>query len=142
MKWSKQAMKESFYFSNICPQNRNLNAGVWKSLEEQVRALATQKGSIYLVCGPIVSEQSKTIGHNKVAVPDAFFKVMLQYDEGEWSAIAFVFANTSGGKPLSTYAMTVEEAQTLSGIDFFPALPDSIEQKVESQVDFSRWILH
>jgi DNA/RNA endonuclease G (NUC1) len=72
MKWSEQVMKESFYLSNICPQNRNLNGGIWKSLEEQVRDLALQKGSIYVVCGPIVSKQPQTIGNNKVAVPDAF----------------------------------------------------------------------
>jgi len=139
MKWSEQAMRESFYFSNVCPQNRSLNAGIWKSLEEQVRSLAMQKGSIYVVCGPIVSEQPPTIGRNKVAVPDAFFKVLLQNDNNEWAAIAFMFANESGRNPLSTYAMTVEEMQTITGIDFFPALPDSIEKRVENEVDFMKW---
>jgi endonuclease G len=139
MKWSKQAMKESFYLSNICPQNRNLNSGIWKDLEEQVRALALQKGNIYVVCGPIVSDKPKTIGTNKVAVPDAFFKVLLQNEEREWSAIAFLFPNESGRKLLSTYAMSVDELENMTGIDFFPALPDNIEEKVESQVDFSKW---
>ena len=139
MKWSEQAMKESFYFSNICPQNRNLNAGIWKDLEEQVRSLATQKGNLYIVCGPIVSKNPKTIGANRVAIPDAFFKVLLQNDNGEWSAIAFMFANESGRKPLSTYAMSVEDMQIITGIDFFPALPDSIEERIESQVDFTKW---
>jgi endonuclease G len=139
MKWSKQAMKESFYLSNICPQNKNLNAGIWKDLEEQVRRLAAQKGKIYIVCGPIVSKQPKTIGYNKVAVPDAFFKVLLQNDNGDWSAIAFMFANESGRKPLSTYAMSVEDMQIITGIDFFPALPDSIEEKIESRADFTKW---
>ena len=139
MKWSELAMKESFYFSNVCPQNRNLNAGVWKNLEEQVRSLAMQKGNIYIVCGPIVSKQPQTIGNNKVAIPDAFFKVLLQNDNGEWEAIAFMFANESGRKPLSTYAMSVEEMQVITGIDFFPALPDSIEAVIESRVDFTKW---
>jgi endonuclease G len=139
MKWSEQAMKESFYLSNICPQNKNLNAGIWKDLEEQVRGLAVQKGKIYIVCGPIVSKQPKTIGYNKIVVPDAFFKVLLQNDSGNCSAIAFMFANESGRKPLSTYAMSVEEMQIITGIDFFPALPDSIEEKMESQVDFTKW---
>ncbi len=138
MKWSKQAMEESFYLSNICPQNRNLNAGVWKSLEEQVRELAQQKGSIYVVCGPIVAKQPQTIGNN-VAIPEAFYKVLLQNDNGEWSAIAFLFTNESGSNPLSTYAMTVEELQKITAIDFFPALPDEIESEVENQVDFIKW---
>jgi endonuclease G len=142
MKWSKQAMKESFYLSNICPQNKNLNSGIWKDLEEQVRGLATQNGKIYVVCGPIVSKLPETIGSNKVAIPDAFFKVLLQNDNNNWSAIAFMFANESGRKPLSTYAMSVEEMQIITGIDFFPALPDSIEEKIENQVDFSKWSIN
>jgi endonuclease G len=108
-------------------------------LEEQVRSLATQKGNIYVVCGPIVSKQPQTIGSNKIAIPDAFFKVLLQNDNGEWSAIAFMFANESGRKPLSTYAMSVEDMQIITDIDFFPALPDSIEKIVESNVDFTKW---
>ncbi|GHU67057.1 endonuclease [Bacteroidia bacterium] len=139
MKWSEQAMKESFYLSNICPQNKNLNSGIWKDLEEQVRALASQKGNIYVVCGPIVSKQPKTIGSNNVAIPDAFFKVLLQNDNDNWTAIAFMFANESGRKPLSTYAMSVEDMQMITDIDFFPALPDSMERAVESQVNFTQW---
>ncbi|GHT31496.1 endonuclease [Bacteroidia bacterium] len=139
MKWSEQAMKESFYLSNICPQNHNLNAGIWEDLEEQVRGLATQKGKIYVVCGPIVSIRPGTIGSNEVAIPDAFFKVLLQNNNGDWSAIAFMFANESGRNPLSTYAMSVEDMQVITDIDFFPALPDSIEEKIESQVDFTKW---
>jgi len=139
MKWSEQAMKESFYLSNICPQNKNLNGGVWNDLELQVRELARQKGEIYVVCGPIVSKQPKTIGTNNVAIPDAFFKVLLQNENDNWYAIAFMFANVSGRKPLSTYAMSVEEMQIIADIDFFPALPDSVERAVESEVDFTKW---
>ena len=84
MKWSEQAMKESFYFTNICPQNNNLNAGVWNSLEQQVRGLARRKGSIYVVCGPIVNDSTQTIGANRVVIPDAFYKTLLQNDKGEW----------------------------------------------------------
>ncbi|MDR1526762.1 MAG: DNA/RNA non-specific endonuclease [Dysgonamonadaceae bacterium] len=142
MKWSKQAMKESFYLSNICPQNKNLNGGIWKDLEEQVRNLATQRGKIYVVCGPVVSKLPQTIGSNKVAIPDAFFKVLLQNNNDHWSAIAFLFANQSGRQPLSTYAMSVEEMQIITGIDFFPALPDSTEEKIENQVDFIKWSIH
>lgn len=139
MKWSEQAMRESFYLSNICPQNKNLNSGIWNDLEIQVRELARQKGSIYVVCGPIVSKQPQTIGSNNVAIPDAFFKVLLQNDNENYAAIAFMFANKSGRKPLSTYAMSVEDLQIITDIDFFPTLPDSIEEKVKNQVDFTRW---
>jgi endonuclease G len=139
MKWSKQAMNESFYFSNICPQNKNLNAGIWESLEEQVRKLAKQKESIYVVCGAIVPQNPETIGVNAVAVPAAFFKVLLQNNNGNWAAIAFLFDNKSGNSPLSTYARSVDEIESTTGIDFFPALPDNIEDEIESKVDFTVW---
>lgn len=142
MKWDEQAMRESFYLSNICPQNPNLNGGVWKDLEEQVRDLASQKGSIFVACGPIVTDASTTIGENKVVVPQAFFKVLLQEEEdGTIHTIGFVYENISGRKPMSTYAMTVDEVEEITGIDFFPSLPNKIEKKTESEVDFTKWTL-
>ena len=139
MKWDEQAMKESFYLSNICPQNPNLNGGVWKDLEEQVRDLASQKGRIFVVCGPIVNDASTTLGENKVVVPQAFFKVLLQEDDGETYTIGFVYENKSGRKPMSTYAMPVDEVEEMTNIDFFPSLPNKIEKKTESEVDFMKW---
>ncbi len=139
MKWHPQTMKESFYLSNICPQNRNLNAGVWKELEEQVRDLAAQKGHIYVVCGPIVSDDYQTIGANNVVVPSAFFKVLLQEEDGNIYTIGFVYENVAGRRPMSTYAMTVDDVEALTGIDFFPSLPDKIEKRVEAEVDFTKW---
>lgn len=139
MKWHPQAMKESFYLSNVCPQNRNLNAGVWKDLEEQVRDLAAQKGHIYVVCGPIVSDDYQTIGANNVVVPSAFFKVLLQEEDGNIYTIGFVYENVAGRRPMSTYAMTVDDVEALTGIDFFPSLPDKIEKRVEAEVDFTKW---
>ena len=139
MKWDEQVMKESFYLSNICPQNPNLNGGVWKDLEEQVRDLATIKGKIFVVCGPIVNDASTTLGVNEVVVPQAFFKVLLQEENGVVHTIGFVYENISGRKPMSTYAMTVDEVEELTNIDFFPSLPDKIENTVENEVDFSKW---
>lgn len=139
MKWHPQAMKESFYLSNICPQNRNLNAGAWKDLEEQVRDLAAQKGHIYVVCGPIVADNHETIGTNQVVIPQAFFKVLLQEENGEIHTIGFVYENVAGRRPMSTYAMSVDEVEELTGIDFFPSLPDKIEKRAEAEVDFTKW---
>lgn len=139
MKWDEQAMRESFYLSNICPQNPNLNGGVWKDLEEQVRDLAMEKGRIFVVCGPIVADTSQTLGDNKVVVPQAFFKVLLQEENGEIHTIGFVYENKSGRKPMSTYAMTVDEVEEITNVDFFPSLPDNIEKRTESEVDFMKW---
>lgn len=141
MKWDEQAMKESFYLSNICPQNPNLNGGVWKDLEEQVRDLAIQKGKIFVVCGPIVNDNPTTIGENKVVVPHYFYKVLLQENNGKVYTIGFVYENISGRKPMSTYAMSVDDVEEMTGIDFFPSLPNKIEDKAEAEVDFSQWTI-
>ena len=102
MKWSKQAMLESCYFTNICPQNRNLNGGDWKSLEDKCRIWANAYGSIQIVCGPIVGEMKYgTLGDNKVVIPDAFFKVILAKSVDKYEGIGFVFENKAGHRNLS-----------------------------------------
>ncbi len=142
MKWSAQAMNESFYLSNICPQNHNLNGGDWKALEEHLRTMATQYDKVYIACGPIVSASPKTIGvYHKITVPDAFFKAVLRQKGDSWSAIGFMFPNQAGHKKLSKYAMSIEDLQIITDIDFFVALPDSIEEIIESTYTLSDWNL-
>ena len=142
MKWSKQAMDESFYTSNICPQNKNLNKGDWKDLEELARVIATQYGSLYICCGPIVTNTSNTIGLNKIVVPQSFYKVFLRKkNNGAWSSIGFVMPNKAGKKPLMTYMHSVDEVEQLAGIDFFFNLPDSIEELIEADYNTSDWTI-
>lgn len=141
MKWSEQAMEESFYTTNICPQNRNNNAGDWKDLEEMVRDLAREYGEIYICCGPIVTDASRTIGRErKIVVPQAFYKVLLrQKDDGSWTSIGFVMPNEAGNRPLMTYMHSVDEVESITNIDFFYQLPDSLEQIVEQDYTISDW---
>ena len=142
MKWSEKAMKESFYLSNICPQNHNLNSGDWRFLEEHLRKMAIQYDTVYIVCGPVVSANPKTIGaEHTVTVPNAFFKAVLRKNKGSWSAIGFLFANEAGHKNLSTYAMSIEDLQIVTDLDFFYNLPDKIEEEVEATYSLSDWDL-
>lgn len=135
MKWDAQAMEESFYMSNICPQNSNLNRGDWNDLEIQSRQWAKKYGAIYIACGPIYDSKSpKRIGDNKVAVPDAFYKVILINDKKNPQAIGFIFPNQSVSKPLKKYLVTVDSVEKRTNIDFFPALPDEMENKIEAEL--------
>ncbi|MBR5778294.1 MAG: DNA/RNA non-specific endonuclease [Bacteroidales bacterium] len=142
MKWSQTAMDESFYTTNICPQNRNLNAGDWNDLEEYARVWARMYNYIYIVCGPVVGKNPKTIGENKVAVPEGFFKVFLRKDKptNSWKTIAFYFKNEAGNRDLDVYIKSVNEIEAISGIDFFAFLPDDIEESVESQKTDEGWL--
>lgn len=131
-----RAMDESFYMTNICPQNHNLNAGVWSTLEQQCRKWAEEGTTVYVACGPIIDykKKAKHIGEkHKVRVPDGFFKVVLYGMEGNNPrAYGFVFENKSGKKALEHYARTVDEIETLTGFDFFSPLDDSIEKRIEA----------
>lgn len=138
-KWSEQAQEESFLFTNICPQNGGLNRGDWNEMEQQCRSWAKEYGDIYIVCGPIFYKgKHKTIGSNKVAVPDAFFKVVLCM-QGTPKAIGFVYKNVEGNRPKDSYVNTVDEVERITGFDFFPALPDRVENKVEAARNWNDW---
>lgn len=142
MKWSEQAMRESFYMTNICPQIHNLNAGDWKDLEELARDWAQKYGNIYIACGPIVEANYQTIGKNhSIAIPSAFYKVFLRQTRKGWASIGFIMPNKAGNRPLMTYMFTVDEIEEQTGIDFFYNLPDSIEFQVENSYTISDWSL-
>lgn len=142
MKWSAQAMRESFYTTNICPQNRNNNAGDWKDLEELARDLAYKYGSLYICCGPIVTDVSKTIGTRKIVVPQAFYKVFLrQKSDGSWTSIGFVMPNKAGTRPLMSYMQSVDDVEQATGIDFFYNLPNDIELSIEKEYEIIDWIV-
>ncbi|MEG1562592.1 MAG: DNA/RNA non-specific endonuclease [Bacteroides sp.] len=138
-KWDKQAMIESFYLTNICPQHHNLNRGDWKELEEACRDWALHEGKIYIVCGPILFDKKhRTIGEHKVVVPEAFFKVIFcptPYPR----AIGFIYKNNAGNNRLDAYANSVDEVERITGIDFYPGLPDEVEKKVESNYVLGDW---
>ena len=127
--------------TNICPQNHNLNRGDWKELEESCRRWAQEEGKICIVCGPILYDQRhRTIGKkHKITVPEAFFKVVLCADSNPPKAIGFIYKNASGNHPLDSYVNTVDEVERITGIDFFPALPEEIEEKVEAEYDLKLW---
>ena len=139
-KWKAEAMRQSFLFSNICPHAPSLNRGDWNEMELACRRWAKKYGSVYVVCGPVFYKKSrrKTIGRNKVAVPDAFFKVLL-CTEGTPKAIGFIYKNTDGNRPMGDYVNTVDEVERITGYDFFPSLPDKVENKVEATCDLEQW---
>ena len=142
MKWSEQAMLESCYFSNMCPQNKNLNGGDWRSLEERCRVWAQKYGKVQIVCGPIIGEMKNgTLGENKVAIPDAFYKVLLVKIAEEYEGIGFVFENKAGHRKLGEYAMSIDNVEQITGLDFFHQLPNRIEKKVEADYHKEVWMI-
>ena len=138
-RWDAIAQEQSFLLTNVCPQDHNLNVGDWHELENLCRKWAKTYGSIYVVAGPVLFKgKHKTIGKNKVTVPEAFFKVVLCM-AGKPKAIGFVYRNESGNRPKSYYVNTIDDVERITGIDFFPALPDNVENEVEATSSLEAW---
>lgn len=133
-KFSQRMMGESFYMSNMTPQAPQFNRGIWKELEEQVRAWAVRDKGLYVVTGPILKPGLPTIGRqNEVAVPEQFYKVILYCNSPDVRMIGFLLNNEGSNRPLTDFVVPVDQIERLSGIDFFPKIPDNMERKLESR---------
>ena len=139
MGWSSTTMAESFYFSNMSPQVPGFNRGIWKRLEEQVRSWAIEYDTIYVVTGPVLKGDMGSIGANKVAVPNYYYKVILDMHSKPHQAIGFVMENASASGDLSNFAVSIDSVERFTGIDFFPSLEDAAETTLEKTVCTSCW---
>lgn len=137
---SQLRMQESCLLTNICPQDMSLNNGDWNELENKCRSWARKGyGPIYIVCGPLFnSNNCNYIGRNiKIRVPDGFYKVVLltNYTSNEGNTpyymMGFLYPNHSVNNPVESYNVSVDDIESITGIDFFPSLPDDIEDALE-----------
>ena len=138
MKWSAKAMSECFYLSNMVPQDRQNNGGIWNEIEQTVRGFATAEKSVFVVTGPAIDDRMfESIGPGRVAVPQRLYKVV--YDETPpEKMIAFMVRNDPlSGKPRD-YACSVASVEKATGLRFFPKLPAS-KQDLKYKCDTSLW---
>lgn len=139
-KWSAKAMEDCFVMANIAPQLHALNNGAWKTLENKERQWAQRDSAIVIVAGPLYSDSdTQRIGQAGVRVPGAFFKALLAPYLDKPRAIAFVYPNMSAPGNMQNYAMSIDQLEEILGFDLFPALPDDIENEVESKFSFNDW---
>ncbi len=139
MKWDKDAMNESFLFSNMSPQIKTFNRGIWKRLEAIIRTFAVNNEAIFVVTGPVLHEGLKTIGANKVSVPEYYYKVILDLHGDEIKGIAFLLPQIAEGKDLSLFAVSIDSVEVVTGLNFFDGLTDTIEDSLERECDIDRW---
>lgn len=139
-KWDRDVMYETFLLSNVCPQNANLNSGLWNQIEISCRRWADRYGDIYVICGPMYfkSKKMQYIGENAVAVPDAFFKVILCLNDVP-KCIGFICSNTDGNKKKDMYVNTLNQVERLTGLHFFPQLDPDTRKLIEDQADINVW---
>ncbi len=138
MKLNRTSMSESFYLSNMSPQEASFNRGGWKKLEEQVRSWCLKENKLYVVTGPIFQKNKGTIGMNKVTVPGYYYKVI--YDPtDEQKMIGFIMPNEKLTNSLASYVVTVDKIEEITGIDFFSQLDDTIEDSLEGINHSDKW---
>lgn len=138
--FSKQAYEETFYTSNISPQLAELNTGIWNSLEMKVRNFVKKNGKVYVVTGGVLTDNLETIGAEKVAVPEYFYKVLLHHNGNQYQMRAYLIPHKEENrKKLPNYLVTVDSIETLTGIDFFPFLEDTLEEELEAKVEHKGW---
>lgn len=139
-KWSREAMEQCFSLANICPQDHSLNTGAWKTLEGKERLWAQRDSAIIIISGPIYADTDKTrIGTAGVRVPGAFFKILAAPYLDNPRGIAFVYPNMTAPGNMENYVMTIDDVEQLTGFDFLSALPDDIENEIESKSSFKEW---
>jgi endonuclease G len=138
-RFSKKAFDETFYTSNISPQRNDFNAGLWNRLEQKTRYWAKKYDGLYVVTGGVLSSSLKSIGKEDVSVPEYFYKVLIDKSSGEYKAIGFLVPHKESDNALYTYVVPIDKIEKMTGIDFFPKLPDAIEKKLEKSSDYKGW---
>ncbi len=135
--WSEKTMSESFYFSNMSPQQADFNRGIWRILEAKVRDWAVEHGEIYVVTGPIPTPTGKVIGSNRVAVPQAYYKVI--YAPKSAAMIGFVLPNLGSSRRIHEYAVSVAAVQSLTGLNFFSNVEKPLQDHLEASYSGEQW---
>lgn len=142
MRWRTEAYAATFRVSNLALQNPNLNRGIWRRLEAKVRTWACALGSLYVITGTLDAPlRAGDAGHRtyrvnkgtrRVSVPAAFYKLLFS-EAGGGTAMAVVSANPNPGKPASApLVLSVDDLETLSGLDFFPNMAKERQHRIEA----------
>ena len=140
MEFDINAYNDTFYTSNISPQNHDFNAGIWNRLEQKIRFWAVKNDGLIVVTGGVLKGSSKSIGTEKVIVPNHFYKILLSPSKGNYKMLAFLVPNEKSSKAIFNYVVSVDELETMTGIDFFPKLEDKTENELEKRVNLNSWL--
>lgn len=138
-RFSVQAYNETFYTSNISPQNREFNAGIWNDLEQQTRRWAKRYGTLYVLTGGVLTANLLEIGEEDVDVPDMFYKIIARKKGNEMISVAFLIPNGPQSVTLSNFLVSIDEVEDVTGLDFFHQLPQSVQDSFEKTVMLSDW---
>lgn len=140
-RWSPIALSESYLYSNMSPQRPDFNRGIWADLEGTIRGyMGRHPGhQLLVVTGPVLKDGLPTSERspNGVTIPEQYFKVVVDREANQ--GIGFLLPNSGSKAPLMSFVKTIDEVESLVGIDFFANLPDEQEGKVEASKSVDFW---
>ncbi|MCC8035927.1 MAG: DNA/RNA non-specific endonuclease [Rikenellaceae bacterium] len=138
----RTANQQTFYSTNMTPQNSTLNQNAWAKLEAEVRKWAQKCDTMYVVTGAILPENEDQITYipdkagKNIAKPEYYFKALARRTGETFSTVAYKYDNVSTtGSNFDNYKLSVKELEDLTGFEFFPALSDAIK----SNTDVTSW---
>lgn len=154
--YSRDANEQTFYYSNISPQLNGFNTGIWLDLENKVQNWGSNpdmRDTLYVVKGGtirdgefydsrgqhgvIATDINKMSG---IVVPAHYFMALVCRKSDSFYGIAFYFDHTDRHTGnLSNYAITIDELEEKTGIDFFCNFPDKVENAIESKCNPLLW---
>lgn len=140
--WSKTAMKESFYYSNMTPQRPEFNRGSWVKLETLLRTIVdNEQQSFYVLTGPVLHDQLPVIEKSvhQLRIPEYHYKIIADISTENPRGMAFLMPNQKCEKNLSEYVVSIDSIERLTGLDFFTLIPEQLEKKLENRSDFTAW---
>ncbi|WP_217932068.1 DNA/RNA non-specific endonuclease [Bacteroides caecimuris] len=148
--YNQEANDQTFYYTNMSPQRNNFNTGVWLALEGQVQSWGrscTASDTLYVVKGGTIDKEEQVkeyIGGDRSKPVPKYYYMALLFKKGEsFKAIAF-WMEHKDSKPstpikLSDYALSIDELEEKTGIDFFPSLNDNLENALEATYSIKSW---
>lgn len=138
MAFSEEAIDETFLMSNMSPQLRGFNGGVWRELEELTRDWARRFKRLEIVTGPVLTRTPLgQIGFSKVTVPAYYYKVLFAPEVHK--AIAFIMPNSVSEAPVMSYAVTIDAVEEQTGLNFFPKSLGGLNEELEASLDKAAW---
>jgi endonuclease G len=137
--YGREAQRETFLMSNICPQKPELNQHVWERLEKTELADAGRFEEVWVIDGPIYDD-NPTTWPSGVKVPARFFKILLDEEAGQPRMLAFIIPQeVNGDEQLPVFLVSVDLVEQETGLNFFSDLEDTLEERLESQMPKEMW---
>lgn len=147
---SADADEETHTVLNACPQLQGMNNGVWKAIENLTGRWADVHEAVWIITGPVFYANKTTawIGDDDevpVAIPDAFFKVVVRPQAAGWLTMAFLVPmhgdefHHKSAADVRPYLTSIDTIEALTGLDFLTSLPDQQEEELERAIFTILW---